>query len=216
MQKTVVLGAGGHAKVVIELLRDGGVYRPTACVAANATIRSVQGVPVVGDDSCLPELLQQGMDYAIVAVGDNRLRAVLIDMVRHLGFRLANAISRSAVVSQSVRLGEGLAVMAGAHLGTNVHVEDGVIVNSNASVDHDGVLRACCHIGPGATLAGGVRVGHQAFIATGASVIPDRRIGDRTVVGAGAVVVRDVPADLVVWGVPAKVHPRRVRGTAAA
>lgn len=205
MQPTVVLGSGGHAKVVIELLREGKLFEPVGCVGpAHDAPLDLLGVPYLGDDDVLPQVRAQGIRTAFVALGSNQLRMKLLRQVRQLGFELANAISQSATISSSCRLGRGIAIVSGAHLGPDTFVGDGVIVNSHASVDHDGRLEEGCHVGPGATLAGCVTIGAGAFIATGASVIPDCRVGSRSIVGAGAVVVRDIPEDVVAYGVPAR------------
>jgi UDP-perosamine 4-acetyltransferase len=164
----------------------------------------VLGVPYWGDDNQLPRLYADGIRCAFVALGSNQLRAKLMHVVCDLGFELANAISRTATISSSCRLGRGIAVMSHANLGPDSYIGDGVIVNSHASIDHDGRLGHCCHIGPGATLAGCVTVESGAFVATGASVIPECRIGARSIVGAGAVVVADIPSDVVAYGVPAR------------
>lgn len=205
MQKTIILGSGGHAKVIIEILRAAGLYEPVGCVAPGADGGgALLGVPILGDDNALPELREQGIRYAMVALGDNHLRQRLMQYVVGLGFELANAVSPAATIAASTRLGVGLAIMPGANVGPETVIEDGVIINSRASVDHDGALGYCCHIGPGATLAGCVSVGARAFVATGASVIPEIRIGEGSVIGAGSVVVRDVPAHVVAYGCPAR------------
>ena len=199
------LGSGGHAKVIIEILRDAGLYEPVGCAAPNAsTGSSLLGVPILGNDDCLAELRQLGIGCAFVAGGDNRLRQRLMRRVLELGFELAHAVSPSAIISPSARLGAGIAIMPGTSIGPDTEVADGVIVNSHASVDHDGVLGECCHIGPGATLAGCVTVGPQAFVATGSSVIPGVTIGDGSLVGAGSVVVRDIPPHVIAYGTPAR------------
>lgn len=204
MYPTILLGAGGHAKVVIEILRETHRYRPVGCLGQPPEgCQELIGVPVLGNDDLLGDLRRQGIEHAFVAIGDNRLRQLLIDKVRRAGFQLVNAISRQASVSASAVLGEGIAIMPGAHVGTETRLEDGVILNTRSVVDHDGVLGECVHIGPGAILAGSVTVGAQAFVATGSSVIPHMRIGARSIVGAGSVVVRDIPADVVAYGSPA-------------
>jgi UDP-perosamine 4-acetyltransferase len=205
MQETLILGSGGHAKVIIEILRESGVYAPVGCIAPlGAGESSILGVPVVGDDDQLPELRQRGITYAFVALGDNRLRARLLRLVAQLGFEVASAVSPSATISPSARLGNGIAIMPGAHVGPDAIVADGVIVNSHASVDHDCVLHSCCHIGPGSTLAGGVTIGSEAFVGTGASLIPGITVGIGSLVGAGSVVVRDIPPQMLAFGTPAR------------
>ena len=200
----LVLGAGGHAKVVIDSLRAGG--RMVAGVLdADPTPRTVAGAPVIGADDDLERLRREGLASAFVALGGNALRARLGARVRELGYLLANAVHPSAVLSPSVCLGEGVAVMAGACLNADTRVGDLAIVNTGAVVDHDGDLGEACHVAPRCGLAGNVRVGARAFLGVGCSAIPGVSIGDDAQVGAGGVIVRDIPAGALAMGVPARV-----------
>ena len=204
----VIIGGGGHAKVVIESLRARG-ETVAAIVDADPTPREVLGVPVVGDDLALPGLRGQGLSRLFVAIGDNRLREKLGRRAREQGFTLANAIHPSAILSPTVRLGEGVAVMAGVAVNADASVGDLAIVNTGAVVDHDCVLGAACHLGPASALAGGVTVGERAFLGVGARAIPGVTIGADTIVGAGGVVVRDLPDGVLAIGVPAKIKGDR-------
>jgi UDP-perosamine 4-acetyltransferase len=204
----VIIGGGGHAKVVIESLRASG-QAVAAIVDADPTPREVLGVPVIGDDLKLSELRGQGLSALFVAIGDNRLRETLGRRARGLGFSLVNAIHPSAIVSPTARLGEGVAVMAGVAINADSQVGDLAIINTGAIVDHDCRLGAACHLGPASALAGGVTLGQRAFLGVGARVIPGVTIGDDAIVGAGGVVVRDLPAAVLAVGVPAQIKGER-------
>lgn len=204
----VIIGGGGHAKVVIESLRAAG-QDIAAIVDADPTPREVLGVPVVGDDLALQGLRDKGLDKLFVAVGDNRLRQTLGRKARELGFSLVNAIHPSAVISPSARLGDGVAVMAGAVVNAESWIGDLAIINTGAVVDHDCRLGAACHLGPASALAGGVSIGDRAFLGVGVRVIPGVAIGADTIVGAGGVVVRNLPDAKLAIGVPAKIKGDR-------
>lgn len=204
----VIIGGGGHAKVVIESLRAAGQL-VAAVIDADPSPRQVLGVPVVGDDAALPGLRLQGLTQAFVAIGDNRLRAKLALSLQEQEFELVNAIHPAAVVSSSVRLGRGVAIMAGAVINAETDVGDLAIINTGAVVDHDCRLGAACHLGPASALAGGVTIGERTFLGVGARVIPNIKIGSDTIVGAGAVVVRDLADGVVAFGVPAKIQGNR-------
>lgn len=204
----VIIGGGGHAKVVIESLRACG--EPVAAIVdADPTPRQVLGVPVVGDDLALPGLRAQGLSRLFVAIGDNRLRQKLGRKAREQGFSLVNAIHPSAIVSPSARLGEGVALMAGVAINAESRIDDLAILNTGAVVDHDCRLAEACHLGPASALAGGVTVGERAFLGVGARAIPGVSIGADTIVGAGGVVVRDLPDAVLAIGVPAKIKGDR-------
>lgn len=202
-REVVVLGAGGHGKVVVETLAASG-WRVVGITDADPRPRTVLGVPVLGDDGVLPALRREGLAHAFVAQGDNRLRTRLAALAEDLGFALPNAVSPAALVSPSARLGRGVAVLPGAVINAEAELGDFAIINTGAIVEHDCRVGAGAHIAPGAVLAGRVEVGPGALIGAGAAVRPEVRIGAGAVVGAGSAVVRDVPQDAVVAGVPAR------------
>jgi UDP-perosamine 4-acetyltransferase len=207
----VIIGGGGHAKVVIESLRASG-KTVAVIVDADPTPRDVLGVPVVGDDLALPGLKEQGFSELFVAIGDNRLREKLGLKAQGLGFTLVNAIHPSAIVSPSARIGQGVAIMAGVAINADSQIGDLSIINTGAVVDHDCRLGAACHLGPASALAGGVIVGERAFLGVGARAIPGVTIGEDTIVGAGGVVVRDLPDAVLAIGVPAHVKGASTKG----
>jgi len=201
----VLLGAGGHAKVVIELIRAEGAYEVAALLDADTTPRQVLGLPVIGDDDRLEELRRQGLTHAFVALGGNALRLKVARKAQALGFTLVNAISPAAAVSPTARLGVGVAVMAGAVINAEARVDDLAIVNTGARIDHDCILGESCHVAPGAALAGCVEVGRLAFLGVGTAAIPGVRIGEAATVGAGACVVKDIPPGVLALGTPARI-----------
>lgn len=201
----VIVGASGHAKVVIDLFREVEAYRVVGLVDADPSPRKVLGVPVIGSDDDLPALRGQGVSSAFVAIGDNRLRFKLGRKLESQGFTLVKAISRRAAISPSAVIGAGVAVMAGAVVNAETRIEDLAILNTNASVDHDCRLGEACHVAPGSALAGNVTVERLAFLGVGVRAIPGVTIGEGGVVGAGATVVRDLPPGMVAMGTPARI-----------
>jgi UDP-perosamine 4-acetyltransferase len=193
VQPVVVVGAGGHAKVIIELIQAQGCYRVVGLIDADPTPRTVLGVQVIGADRDLVRLRGSGINKAFVALGDNRRRVAIGRDLAHVGFEMINAISRAAVISPSAQLGRGVAIMAGA------------VVNAAALIDHDATIAEGAHIGPGCALAGNVRIGRLACLGVGTSATPGTRVGAGALVGAGACIVRDIPDAAVARGVPAKV-----------
>ena len=204
-EPVVIVGSGGHAKVVIELIRAEGRYQVKGCTGLGESGFVLGDVPILGTDSVLPAMLANGAKKAFVAIGDNHLRLRLLAQVLEMGFELINAISPNAVVSPSATLGRGIAIMAGAIINASAEIGDGAIINTNAGVDHDCRIGRGAHIGPGSTLAGNVEIGCESFLGARTCVIPGVRIGSRAIVGAGSVVVRDIPDDVTAMGVPARI-----------
>jgi UDP-perosamine 4-acetyltransferase len=203
----VVVGAGGHAKVCIELLRAMG-EDVAFCIGANDARGDCLGVPILAGDDRVSDLRTDGFDRAFVAVGDNRVRRKLGAAVVTAGYRLVNAVSPTAVVSPSARLGVGIAIMGGAVINAESTIGDLVIINTGATVDHDCSIGEAAHIAPQSALAGNVRVGACSFLGIGTTVVPGCDIGEEVVVGAGGVVISDVPDGVTAVGVPVRVLER--------
>jgi len=201
----VVVGAGPHAKVIVALLASAGVKVEACYDDVQARIgTSLLGAPVRGPiasvlDARLP---------AILAVGDNAARERLADALGERGLAFATAVHPTAFVHESVTIGPGSVIFAGAVVQPDARIGAHVIVNTSASVDHDCVLEDFVHLAPGVHLAGTVTVERGAFLGVGTVAIPGRRIGARAVCGAGAVVVRDVAAGAKAVGVPARALAR--------
>ena len=204
-EAVVIIGSGGHAKVVIELVRAEGKYQIKGCTGLGESGFVLGDVPILGTDSVLPAMLANGTKKAFVAIGDNHLRLRLLAQVSEMGFEVINAVSPNAVVSPSATLGRGIAIMAGAIINASAKIGDGAIINTNAGVDHDCRIGNGAHIGPGSALAGNVEIGCESFLGAGTCVVLGVRIGSRAIVGAGSVVIRDIPDDVTAMGVPARV-----------
>ena len=199
----VILGAGGHSKVVIDTLRLQG-DRLVALLDNNQDMRGsfVMGHRVIGGEEALDSITTEGV-LAAVGVSSIAIRHKLYDVVHAKGFRHLTLVHPSAVVAGSAELSEGCQVMAGAVVQSAARIGINAIVNTRASVDHDCVVCDHAHIGPGSVLAQNVRVGAETLIGAGATILPYVRVGDRCRVGAGAVVVANVPDDTTVIGNPA-------------
>ena len=194
-----MLGAGGHAKVVLDSLLMSGDHDVIGVLDPNPGACQLLRIPVLGGDDLLPTLGDVGF---IAAVGDNDVRRRLFEGALRLGLEPVNAIHPSAVISQHARLELGIAVMANAAINVGADIGQDAIVNTGAIIDHDTVVGAHVHIAPGCSLSGSVHVGDGAFLGTGVTVIDGVRIGERAVVGAGTAVYRDVAAKAKIVGAP--------------
>lgn len=203
-QPLVILGGGGHAKVIVDILEECRRWKILGYLNDTGSGPDLLSYPCLGSDAMLSQLRRSHARHAFVGVGDNRRRRALFMQVLEAGFELPSAISRKAHVSGRARLGRGVAVMAGAAIQAEAEIGDGAIINTGATVDHDCCIGPFAHICPGAHLAGSVEIGEGALLGTGCAVIPGVRIGAWAVVGAGAVVVSEVAENTTVAGVPAR------------
>lgn len=202
----LIVGAGGHGRVVLDILRAAGKHRVVGFLDADPALAGtrVHDVEVLGAMNLLPKLRGKARG-AIVAVGDNAARAQIAGKLREAGLDLVTAIHPSAIISPTARVGANVVVAAGAVVSTDAVIADSVILNTACIIDHECQIDSAAHVCPAAALAGRVKVGELAFVGLGSRVIQCLTIGPRAVIGGGAVVIRDVPAGAKVVGVPARV-----------
>jgi sugar O-acyltransferase (sialic acid O-acetyltransferase NeuD family) len=194
----VMIGAGGHARVLIDALQLGekailGIVDPA--YAAGST--GPRGLALLGGDEAVDRLRPDGV-LLVNGVGTTDKTVLRDDIYRRFrakGFRFATVIHPSAVISGSAALGEGAQVMAGCVIQSDAVIGANSIINTRAAVDHDCQIGETVHIAPGATLSGSVSVGDNTHIGTGAAIIHGISIGRRCLVAAGAVVYRNLPDD---------------------
>ena len=219
MKRLVGLGAGGHAKVIIDILLQRGEYQ--VCGVVDPRLESkgsaILGVQVLGGDEELPRLRREGVQYAFMGVAslsDTGTNRDVFERARALGFEMINVVHQHATVAPSVRMGCGNRVFAGAIVNPDTYIGDNVVINTGAIVEHDCRIEDHAQVAPGAQLAGNVQLGEGSIVGLGAAVIQGVSIGRFSMVGAGAVVVEDVPDNVTVVGVPARPLPH-ASGTSA-
>jgi len=206
--KLVLIGGGGHCKVVISILEKIGTFEIVGISDRPEKLNTfILDIPINCTDTDLVRLFKNDdVPYALItlgSVGISQKRQELFNMTRRIGFYFPVIISPDAVVSEEVVIGSGTVVMPGAIVNSGSVIGSNCIINTGAIIEHDCRIGDYTHIAPGATLSGGVEVGDAAHIGAGATVIQSVSIGAKSIVGAGSVVIKSIPASMVVAGVPA-------------
>lgn len=206
MAKVIIFGAGGHGKVVLDILMEANAdILGFIDEDQNKIGQEISGFTVLGNWSYLKK--DSSVRIAL-GIGDNKIRKTIFDQAKKMGLPIASAIHPKAVVSRQARLGEGVVIMPGAVVNAGVTLEEGVVVNTGATVDHDCYLKRFSQVWPGSHLAGAVKIGEYSYVGTGSSVIQNITIGSNSIIGAGAAVVTDIPSNVVAAGIPAKILRR--------
>jgi sugar O-acyltransferase (sialic acid O-acetyltransferase NeuD family) len=201
----LIWGAGGHARVVADILRLRGMTLLGFVDDVNPERKGeiFEDAQILGGREVLESSRRRGT-AVIIAIGDNDQRLQLALAVRELGLPVASAIHPSVIIASTARIGEGVVLCANAVVGPRGRVGDFAIVNTAGVVDHDCVLEEGAHVSVGVHMGGGARVGRASLVGIGATLLDGCVVGNRTIVGAGSVVVRDLPDEVVAYGVPAR------------
>lgn len=196
MKKLVIIGIGGHGRVVEDIARLNG-YEDIGFLDDNSADSSV-----IGKISEYVKFLNNSVFF--IAIGNNAIRERFQTMIEKSGGEIVNLIHPASVVAQKVMLGKGIAIMAGAVVNTAATIGDGCIINTCSSVDHDCVIGKFVHISVGTHVAGTVEIGERTFLGAGATIINNVKICWDCTVGAGAVVVKNIEKQGIYIGVPAR------------
>lgn len=207
--KVLGLGAGGHARVVVDAIREAGEYELVGLIdlSESKTGRFVDGVEILGSEARLEEFYRGGVRHAFNGIGgisDTTMHAEVYHRIVRKGFEFVTVIHPKATVSKTVTIEAGSVLLAGVVVNAGSTIGANVILNTNATVEHECQIGDHVHVAPGAILAGNVKVGDHAHIGAGAIIRQGIVIESRAIVGAGAVVVKNVSAGTCVVGVPAR------------
>lgn len=205
----VILGGGGHAKVLIDSLQSSGAARLFAVLDSNESRwgLDLQGIPVMGNDKMLPDLVSRGVDSFAVglgSIGDSSFRQRLFHLGLSYDLHPLTIIHPSAICSRWAEIGTGSQLLPGCIVNAAATIGQNVIINSGAIVEHDCQIADHVHIATRACLGSTVKVGRGAHIGAGSVVRQLISIGEGAVIGAGSVVIKDVSPHKVMVGVPAR------------
>lgn len=201
MKNVIIIGTGGHAKVIVDIIEKSGDNIVGFLDQNRSLGEQVLGYRVIGSETEDLSCYQKDNTFFVIGIGDNEKRK---NLAESLNLSWYTAIHPTCCIAKEVEIGDGTVIMANAVINPATAIGKHCIINTSASVDHDNVIHDYVHISPNAALAGKVEVGECSHIGVGASVIDRTMICENVTVGAGAVVVKDIVKSGVYVGVPAK------------
>lgn len=208
MEDIILLGLGGHAHSVVDSIEQEGKYN----IIGFLDIKEMQGkrykdYRVLDTDDALHLYFDRGIRNAFIMIGfmgHGDIRNRLYKQLKDIGYTLPNIIDKTSVVSRSVELEDGIFVGKNAVINANAKIGRMCIVNTGAVVEHDCIIGGFSHVAVGSILCGGVSVGEQTLIGANATVLQERTVGNRCIIGAGTVIRKDVEDNIVRYGMTEK------------
>ena len=215
MDQILIFGASGHAKAIVNALLSNNI-QPRGYIDSIKEINSfVMGFPVLGTEAQLHDMLVDGKSNSIIlAIGDNYSRMLIAQRLQkqYPQLKFPSVFHRNTIVSESTIIGKGAVILPGAVIGPEATLGNFCIINTNASLDHDGKMDDFSSLAPNSVTGGNVAIGKFSAIGLGAMILHKISIGSNSVVGAGAVVTKNIPDDSVAYGNPAKIIRQRKQG----
>ncbi|MEK5214644.1 acetyltransferase [Psychrobacillus sp. FSL H8-0487] len=206
MKDIVIIGAGGFGREVAWLIEDinkiNEEWNIIGFVDDNESIQgtNINGYKVIGNI----EWLKNQKLNLVNAIGDTIVKKKVIGRLIESENTYPVLIHPSVIFSDQVSFGEGSIICAANIITTNIEIGNHVIINLNCTIGHDVVLGNYTTVLPSVNVSGFVKTEECVSIGTGSAVIQGVKIGENTVIGAGSVVVKDLPANCTAVGAPAK------------
>jgi len=194
--KIFLYGAGGHGRVIADIIRGYRQYSFEGFIDDNPKIGAIRF-----DDF----IKYHSGSFVALGVGDNYQRKKIFNKLQKLGVKIATLVDPSALIGSNVKIKKGVIIMPGVIINSKALIQRGAIINSGSIIEHDCAIGSFAHISPGVTLGGDVTIGAKTHIGLNSSIIPQVCIGSNSIIGAGSVVVKDIPKNVTAFGVPAKV-----------
>ena len=208
MDKIVVIGSGGHAGVVIDILEEMNKYQIVGIITNDIFPNSkFNNYDILGDDSALQSLIMNGINKVAIGIGgfnNNVLRKEIFCKLKEIGFEIVSIIHPKTVIAKSTQIDEGSVIFAGVVINPNVSIGKNVIIATGATIDHETVIKDHVLVSAGVTVGANDIIQEGALLALGSNIISDITVGRNVLIGAGAVVVKDCLEPGTYLGIPAR------------
>ena len=198
MKNIALIGAGGHCKVIIDLLNELNQYNIIGIYDDNK-IGEFSGYKILGK----LEEIDKRIEYFIIAIGNDQIRKHIYEKYNYLNWD--TLIHPKSIVSKTAKIDIGTVVFAGAVIQTEVIIGKHCIINTNCNIDHESIIGNFSSICPGVTICGNVKIGELSFIGANATIIQCIKIKDNCIIGAGSVIIRDIESNKKVIGNPGRI-----------
>jgi sugar O-acyltransferase (sialic acid O-acetyltransferase NeuD family) len=206
MGSLLIIGTGGQGKVVLDCAKN--FYDSITFMTNDKNSLAIEDYPIIYESETALDTIIKNYDEIIVAIGNNNARLKISLEYESKGMKLAKIIHPKAIVSDTAEIEDGTVVFAGAVINPSVKIGKACIINTGVIIEHDCILEDGVHISPNAAMGGTVFIGEKTWVCVGSSIANNIQIGNNSIIGAGAVIIKDVPNKVLVAGVPARIKKR--------
>lgn len=206
MQKIIIIGGGGHAKVLISIIKKSLLFEIVGYVDFRDQGK-ILGLGYLGNDSILGNYFCEGIENAAIGIGQVNVtckRFEAVNKIKEIGFKFPVIISKDAIVNEGTFIEEGTQIFDGVVINTGTRIGKFSIINTHSTVEHDCKIGNFCHIATNAVLSGGVEVGEFSMIGSNSVVVQYKKITANCMIGSGCVVTKDITDEGVYVGNPAR------------
>ena len=205
MDKIVIIGAGGFGRevhwLIEEINKQNRNWDFLGYVDDHIPVGTIlNGYPVLGSI----EWLNSQAFNVVCAIGDPNIKKSVLNKLSNSNNKFPILIHPDVRISNYVDIGEGSIICSGCIITVNIKIGKHVIINLDSTVGHDAIIMDYSTILPSVNISGHVTINERVSVGTGAKIIQGLSIGENTIIGAGAIVTKDIPANVVAVGMPAK------------
>jgi sugar O-acyltransferase (sialic acid O-acetyltransferase NeuD family) len=201
LRRLLIVGTGGQGKVVLDCAEK--FYKKISFMTSDINAQRIGNYPIIFEQNTTLDYILKNFDEVIVAIGNNNVRLNLSLKYISYGIKLATIIHPTAVISKYSEIEEGTVIFANSVVNPFAKIDKACIVNTGSIIEHDCILGNGVHISPNTAIGGTVNIGSKTWICIGSSIANNIKIGENVIVGAGSVVLKDVPDNVLVAGIPA-------------
>ncbi len=203
----IIIGAGGHAQVIIDILHKSEVSIKGLIDNSDKKHGTrILGEEVLGGFDIIDQFKHKCK--FLIGIGDNKIRCKIGIELIEKECQFGTAIHPNCILGEDVVIGSGTVIMAGTVINSGTKIGENCIINTSVSLDHDNIIGDYVHLSPGNVTGGMVRIGKLTWVGLGSRIINNITIGESTIIGAGSVVIKDIPSHVMAAGVPAKVKKK--------
>jgi sugar O-acyltransferase (sialic acid O-acetyltransferase NeuD family) len=212
----VLFGGGNQVKYSIDIIEKENKYNIVGIIDSIKPIgEKIFGYEVIGRQEDIASLMYEySFGAGIITVGDNFSRKIIHDNItkKVKWFTFVNAIHPSVIIGNDVEIGVGIVAMAGVIINPGAKVRNFTFFATGCQIEHDCTIGTFASVSAGSVLGGHVHVEEFAAITLGVTVVDRVTIGCNTVIGSGSLVTKDIPANVLAYGSPAKIVRTREMG----